>query len=66
MEIKINGEVIAIDGEISVGSFLEMQNQPSAGIAVALNGKLVRRDQWQHTMLQDKDDLVIIKAAYGG
>jgi thiamine biosynthesis protein ThiS len=36
------------------------------GVAVAVNGRVVRRAQWNTCMLADGADIIIINAAYGG
>lgn len=63
MKIKVNNEEreIAVDTNVSaiVGS-------DTAGTAVAVNGGIVKKPDWETTMLHDGDDMVIIKAAYGG
>lgn len=63
MKIKVNNEEreIAVDTNVSaiVGS-------DTAGTAVAVNGRIVKKPDWETTMLHDGDDMVIIKAAYGG
>lgn len=63
MKIKVNNEEreIAVNTNVSaiVGS-------DTAGTAVAVNGRIVKKPDWETTMLHDGDDMVIIKAAYGG
>lgn len=36
------------------------------GVAIAMNGAVVRRDAWESTPLPDGATIVLIKAAYGG
>lgn len=36
------------------------------GVAIAMNGAVVRRDAWESTPLTDGATIVLIKAAYGG
>lgn len=38
----------------------------TAGIAVAVNRKIIPRQLWEQTLLSDGDSIVIIKAVYGG
>ena len=35
-------------------------------VAVAVGGKMVPRQNWQSTELHDGDNIIIIKASYGG
>lgn len=66
MEIIVNGESMSIEKPVTVGQLIALRNEGSGGIAVARNGKLVRRQDWDHTQVDNGDDIVIIKAAYGG
>ena len=36
------------------------------GYAIALNGALIRKDQWQSTALSDGDRVEIVRAMQGG
>ena len=36
------------------------------GYAIAVNGTLVRRNDWQHTTLADGDRIEIVRAMQGG
>ncbi|AMN40648.1 sulfur carrier protein ThiS [Rhodoplanes sp. Z2-YC6860] len=36
------------------------------GYAIALNGALIRKDQWQHTTITDGDRVEIVRAMQGG
>lgn len=38
----------------------------TAGIAVAVNRKIIPRQLWEQTLLSEGDSIVIIKAVYGG
>ena len=40
--------------------------QSPKGYAIALNGALVRKDQWQRTTLSDGDRVEIVRAMQGG
>ena len=39
---------------------------PPLGIAVAINGMVVRRTDWEHTQLNTHDDIEILWASSGG
>lgn len=51
---------------ISVAELRKLENIPSAGVAVAVNGKIVRGADQESFILSEGDDVVIIGAAYGG
>lgn len=66
MEIKVNSKPRKLDGNISVAELLRADNVPTGGTAVAINGKIVRRTDWEARLVCEGDDIIIIQAAYGG
>lgn len=67
MKITVNGKIREAEPCCSVAAFLasEGMNAPG-GMAVAVNGKVVRRPDWDSRILNEGDDIIIISAAYGG
>lgn len=39
---------------------------PERGVAMAVNNKVVTRQQWTETILGEGDHVTVIKAAFGG
>lgn len=67
MYIYLNEKRIELDDNISVSGLLEKQNiTNTAGMAIALNGKVVRKANWDATILSDGDKILIISAGQGG
>lgn len=66
MEVRLNNKPLALPHPMSVAELIEMQNIPGAGTAVAVNGKIVRREDREMRMLNEGDDIIVISAAYGG
>ncbi len=66
MNVSVNGENKHLNDDCTVAELIEMQEESTGGIAVAINGKLVRRDSWNSFKISENDNIVIIKAAYGG
>ncbi|MGZ5243253.1 MAG: sulfur carrier protein ThiS [Bacteroidia bacterium] len=67
MHITFNSELQEIPAASSITNLLEMrQLQNSKGIAVALNGNVVPRQNWAETTLTHNDSILVIKAAQGG
>jgi len=66
MNVSVNGENKQLNEDCTVAKLIEMQEESTGGIAVAINGKLVRRDSWNSFKISEGDNIVIIKAAYGG
>lgn len=78
MKLKINGEEHDSDCETLAELWatqtrdLDHEEAPSAdsnpprGFAIALNGRVVRRDDWSRQTLADGDRVEIIRAFAGG
>ena len=65
MRLKLNGE----DEEVQATNVAELMDElkaPPTGIAIALNGSVVRRAQHSSTPLRDGDEIEIIRAVQGG
>jgi sulfur carrier protein len=63
--IRVNGEDVggSFDSVSSLIGFLAIETR---GVAVALNGEVVRRGDWDATTLSDGDAVEIVNAAAGG
>ena len=67
MKITINDVVTEVEKGASVADIIALQGlEGKGGVAVAVNGKIVRKDDWATYSLHDLDSLLIINAAYGG
>ncbi len=67
MKITINDTVCDVQPRASVEDVVAMKGLAGkGGVAVAVNGKIVRRDDWSTHTLNDLDSVLIINAAYGG
>ena len=65
MTIQLNGEKHETTAR-TVAELLVELNAPQTGVAVALNGAVVRRAEHQNTPLEDGDAVEIIRAVQGG
>ncbi|MBD5310668.1 MAG: sulfur carrier protein ThiS [Muribaculaceae bacterium] len=64
MNITVNSQPHSVADTSTVISLLG--ERPAQGTAIAVNGHLVRRQDWDSTPLHEGDEVVIISAAYGG
>ena len=65
MKISVNNKEV----ETRANYLLQLSQQlelPQAGIAVAVNNHMVPRSEWEHFVLHENDELIIIKAVCGG
>ncbi len=67
MEIKINNQIKNIDEASTLNSIvLSVLGEKTKGVAVALNDKVVSKENWNNTKLISNDNVLIIKATQGG
>jgi sulfur carrier protein len=67
MEIIINSQKKHIPDSTTVENLMEMlEVGKPKGMAIAVNKKIVPRESWEYTTLQDSDEVIMIKAAKGG
>ena len=65
MKISVNNKEV----ETGANYLLQLSQQlelPQEGIAVAVNNHMVPRSEWEHFVLHENDELIIIKAVCGG
>ena len=54
------------ESSISLERLAELKNIPARGTAIAVNGTLIPASNWSAYMLNDRDDVIVVSAAYGG
>lgn len=65
MKIQLNGEKTETASR-TIAELLRETNAPDSGVAVALNGVVVRRGEWENAVLKESDEIEIIRAVQGG
>lgn len=67
MKIIFNDTELSIDAQqISVARLAALKEVPAAGVAIAVNNKVVRKADWETTLLHDGDNVMVITAVCGG
>lgn len=67
MEITVNQQNHQLKGTCSVREMLAIVlSQEPKGIAVAVNQSIISKSQWHAHLLQDGDQVMLIKATQGG
>jgi len=68
MIIQLNGESKEFNDGITVKTLIQQQTQTDSatGIAIAINGQIIRRTQWETTVFSWGDDVEILQAVAGG
>lgn len=66
MEIVVNGAARQVDDGASVEQVVRLLSAAPAGIAVAVNGDVVRRADWPSAVLRPGDQVEVVTAVQGG
>lgn len=67
MKISFNNNKIEVEHGISLLDWMRSRGlHEQSGIALALNNRVVPKEKWEHTVLQENDMLLLIGASYGG
>ena len=64
--LKINGEEHQYDATPTIEQVITERGAALTNVAVAVGGKMVPHTEWQSTELHDGDNIIVIKASYGG
>lgn len=66
MKIILNSKEQIVEEGISVDGLASQLGLPQGGVAIAVNNRIVKRDEWKGALLKENDSVIIIKAACGG
>jgi len=66
MYIKVNNEQQEISENTSVQQLVEQLNISTNGIAIAINNNVVTKSEWNSRIINNNDDILIIKSTQGG
>ncbi len=63
--IRLNGANRESAG-LSIESLLAVEGIDPRGVAVAVDGEIVRRSEWANTIVKDESSVEVVTAAAGG
>jgi thiamine biosynthesis protein ThiS len=66
LRVYVNGEARELSTPISLAELINQLDLPAARIAVELNRAVIRRNEWNTTMLGDEDRIEIVHFVGGG
>lgn len=66
MTVIVNGETRQIPENTNLARLLEILELTSARVAIELNQNVIRRAQWENTVLQENDRVEIVHFVGGG
>lgn len=65
MIIKVNDKEVDTQAT-NLFQLAEELHLPPKGTAIAVDQEMIPRTDWQHTLLKENQDIIIIKAVCGG
>ncbi len=66
MNITINDEQYSLDMPVTLCQLLIQLEQPSIGVALAINETIVPRENWETHFINDGDTILLFQAIAGG
>jgi len=66
MKLKVNSKNVELDGEMSILSFLKCKEINPNMVVVEHNYEVPCKEEWGKIMLQDGDNIEIVKFIGGG
>jgi sulfur carrier protein len=64
--IKVNQENHQFSETLALAELIRFLEIKTNGIAVAINGSVVKKNDWSLRLLQNSDEVLIIKSTQGG
>ena len=65
-KVRVNGEWIQLEQSMDLAQFLKSYGLKTDKIAVERNGEIVRKEDFEKTILTDEDILEIVQFVGGG
>ena len=66
MKIRINNCETEIASGTTIAMIAQKESLPDKGVAIAVNGEIVQRSAWTEHVINNGDDIIILKACCGG
>ncbi|MDV6014426.1 sulfur carrier protein ThiS [Haloechinothrix sp. LS1_15] len=66
MSVQVNAEQRRVEEGTSLAALLHEMGKDHSGIAVAMDGSVVTRSEWQNVTLRDGSRIEIMTAVQGG
>lgn len=67
MDIKLNNREESIEGmEISIKDLLLLKNFTFKMLVIKINGKVIRKEEYDKAMVKEGDDVIVLHLISGG
>ncbi|HUX86394.1 MAG TPA: sulfur carrier protein ThiS, partial [Chloroflexota bacterium] len=64
--LRLNGKDYEINQSQTVSELVAKNGGDAFGVAVAVNGQVVTRREWESTLIKDGDEVRLVRAVAGG
>ena len=66
MEIKINGRLREVSGELTVEKLITTEESPTEGLVVMINDEIIAREVWNTKVISSEDEVELLCFVSGG
>ncbi|MBR2035736.1 MAG: sulfur carrier protein ThiS [Prevotella sp.] len=66
MKARINNNEREMADGTTIAMIAQAEGLPDKGVAIAVNGEIVQRSAWNEHVINNGDDIIILKAFCGG
>ena len=64
--VNVNNQNYSFKEPVKLHELLEQLNIQSSGIAIAINNEIISKPQWEHTLVEEGSNVLVIRATQGG
>ena len=64
--VNVNNQNHSFKEPVRLHELLKLLNIPPSGIAIAINNEIISKPQWEHTFLEEGNNVLVIHATQGG
>ncbi|WP_295178483.1 sulfur carrier protein ThiS [uncultured Christiangramia sp.] len=64
--VNVNNQNHSFKEPVKLDELLEQLNIQPSGIAIAINNEIISKPQWEHTLLEEGNNVLVIRATQGG
>ena len=64
--VNVNNQHHSFKEPVKLHELLERLNIQSSGIAIAINNEIISKPQWEHTLVEEGNNVLVIRATQGG
>ncbi|WBL22254.1 MULTISPECIES: sulfur carrier protein ThiS [unclassified Zunongwangia] len=64
--VNVNNQNHSFKEPVKLQELLEQLNIQASGIAIAINNEIISKPQWEHTLVEEGSNVLVIRATQGG